>query len=961
MVSAAGSLLEREHELEALAQRLRAAAAGAGAAVLVEADAGIGKTALLGAARQQATEADMSVLSARAGELEREFAWGVVRQLFDGTVARAAPAVRAELLQGAASLARPALGIEASLGPVDVSYAALHGLYWLTVNVAERRPMLLVVDDLHWADATSLRFIAHLLPRIAELPILLLIASRPVSSPAPQNRQCAELLARIAADPALFTLRPVALTQAASSALVRDQLTDAVNDDVCAACFELTGGNPFLLRTLVTELDDEDRRAAGITAERVRRMTPAGVSASVLPRLAMLPDGAVPLARAVAILGADAPFDAARRLAGLELDEAATCAAALIRSGVLAGDDPLRFVHPLVRSSVYGDLAKPESSRWHHRAALLLAGDGAAPDRIASHLAQSIPAGDPWTVDQLRRGAADAMARGAPDVAADYLRRALAEPAEGETHGHVLFELGHIEIVHDPALAAPDLRAALELVREPERRATVALALGEAMTHLGRLADAISVLNEGLAELDPDGPLELRSSLEAARLGAARWEPTAQPLRHQLVEQIRARAAAGERLDPRLHGQLAIEATAEGIDRDGAVRHARLALAAAELPATAATSAVPEAILVLAFADLAQHARDASERWLATARARAWPLAIVLGSTTSALAALYRGDVSDAVASASEGVVPNAEIRLAPITVAFLVEALAERGDFEAARAELATRGLDGPLPYAWATTPLLLARGRLHAAAGDHSAAVADLLHTGERAEAWGVRNPAMHPWRSSSAVSLAQLGDRERAIELAAEEVELARRWGAPRAIGVALRAAGIAHGGEQGIALLRDATKVLEASPAPLELARAVTDLGAALRRAGRRSEARAQLRRGLDLAHRLGGTVVAARARDELTIAGARPRRDALRGRDALTASELRVARLASDGHSNRDIAEALFVTLRTVEAHLTSSYGKLGISSRRELAAALGSSGAAPAGAAGAAGRSAEQV
>jgi DNA-binding CsgD family transcriptional regulator len=199
------------------------------------------------------------------------------------------------------------------------------------------------------------------------------------------------------------------------------------------------------------------------------------------------------------------------------------------------------------------------------------------------------------------------------------------------------------------------------------------------------------------------------------------------------------------------------------------------------------------------------------------------------------------------------------------------------------------------------------------------------------------------MQPWRSSLATSLAQIGERKQAIALAEEEVELARRWGTPRAIGVALRAAGVAHGGDHGIALLRDAVNVLESSTAPLEHARALSDLGSSLRRAGLRTEAREHLRKALHLAHQLGGMHLADRARNELTIAGARPRRDALRGRDALTPSELRVAQLAGDGHTNREIAEHLFITLRTVEAHLTSTYGTLEITSRQQLTAALASS------------------
>ena len=481
----------------------------------------------------------------------------------------------------------------------------------------------------------------------------------------------------------------------------------------------------------------------------------------------------------------------------------------------------------------------------------------------------------------------------------------------------------------------------IRFANQPHRRAEISLALGEALTLLGRLADAISVFAAGISEVS-DEPSELRASLEAGRLGAARWEPSAQALLEDLVGEIRKRAAAGEALDWRLNSHLAIETTAAGTDREGAVRHARAALGAAERPTGAATSAQPEAMLVLAFADLADEARAAVDHWLAMAQARAWPLAVVLGCTVETLTCLYRGAVSDALASAWGAVSAGAEIRLAPISVAFLVEALVERGDLDTARAELARRGLEGELPYAWATTPLLLARGRLLAAAGDHHAAITDLMESGRRAEAWAVRNPAMHPWRSSAAISLAKIGDRDQAIQLADEEVERAQRWGTPRAIGVALRAAGVAHGGADGLVLLRQAATVLEASSAPLEHARAITELGSALRRAGRRAEAREHLRHGLDLAHRLGGGLVAERARDELTIAGARPRRDALRGRDALTASELRVAQLAAEGRTNREIAEHLFITLRTVEAHLTSTYGKLEVPSRQQLAHALSS-------------------
>ena len=938
MGSIAGDvLLERERELGALAELIEAAARGSGCAALIEGEAGIGKTALIAAAAALGSEAGMEVLSARAGELERDFAWGVVGQLFDARVARAPAGERAALLGGAAALARPALGIGPAEAAADASYATLHGLYWLTVNLAEKRPVLLAVDDAHWADQPSLRLLAHLLPRLGELPILLLLASRPAEAePGPAT----ELLMRMALEPALTSLRPAALSEGASVALVRDQLSTTTSDDVCAACHDLSGGNPFLLRALIAELADEGDEAVAASEEHLRRLTPAAVSTSVLLRLARLPAGALALARAVAILGVHAELRIARLVAQLDSAEVTEAAAALMRAGILAGGDTLDFVHPLVRSAVNGDLSSPERSVLHQRAARLLDAEGAPVEQVASHLLESLPDGDDWTVERLRAAAADALGRGAPEIAARYLQRAAAEPPCADARAEVLFELGQAKLVQDPALSTEELREALELATGARRRAEIALALGEALALVGLLRDAIPVLSGALAELEPGGRAELDAALTAAQLGAARWEPSAQGLRHELVEALRRRAAAGEPLDWRLHGQLAIEAAAEGSDRSAAIEHARAALAGEEQPTGAATSAVPEAMLVLVFADLADEAHGAIEDWLALARARAWPLAAALGATVATLAALYRGDVSEAVASARGAVAPGSEMRLAPVSVGFLVDALAERGDYDLARAELAGHGLDGDLPEAWATTPLLLARGRLHAAAGDHSRALADLLASGERAEAWGVRNPAMHPWRSSAAVSLAVVGRHDEARRLAGEEVELARAWGAPRAIGVALRAAGLAHDGDRGIELLRQAVTTLASSPAPLEHARALTDLGSALRRAGHRAEARDHLSAGLDLAHRLGGIAVADRAREELTIAGARPRRDALRGRDSLTPGELRVAQQAAAGRTNREIAEALFLTLRTVETHLTSSYTKLGIKSRRELAAAL---------------------
>jgi DNA-binding CsgD family transcriptional regulator len=190
--------------------------------------------------------------------------------------------------------------------------------------------------------------------------------------------------------------------------------------------------------------------------------------------------------------------------------------------------------------------------------------------------------------------------------------------------------------------------------------------------------------------------------------------------------------------------------------------------------------------------------------------------------------------------------------------------------------------------------------------------------------------------------------LGEREPARRLADEEVELAQAFGTPRALGAAKRVAGVVAGGDRGASLLREAIDDFEQGDAIVERARALADLGALLRRRNRRTEARELLREALDAAHRAGARPLAEYAETELRATGARPRRVVLTGLDSLTASERRVAELASEGLTNREIAQTLFVTARTVEGHLTSVFRKLMLDSRDELPAALASGDPVPA-------------
>jgi DNA-binding CsgD family transcriptional regulator len=967
-------LLERGTEIAAIDAAISSACGGAGAALLIEGAAGIGKSRLLAHAGERAAAAGMAVLTARAAEYEDGYAWGVVRQLFEAelrTQVHAAEEAIARdegrpLAGDAAELAGRVLFSAAAPREED-AFALLHGLYWLTADIAARAPLLLAIDDLQWADPPSQRFVAHLARRLDGLPVLL---AATVREPRAGTARDKALTGALATEPGVQTVRPAALSADACARLVGGALGAPPADRFTAACMELTGGNPLLLRGLVTALAADGITGTEAQVPHLRRLTPGSVSRHVLLRLGRMPTSVLAIARAIAVLGNSATTARAGRLANLADDECVASVGTLMAEQLVEGERSLRFVHPLVRSAVYEDLAPPVRQQWHKRAARLLAASGAPTPEVTVHLLAATAEGDPWVSGQLRQAARDARARGAPEVAAQCLERVLAEPPPADVRASVLFELGSAQTFHTPAVAVDRLTAALPLARGWPLRGQIALALGEALALRGRFADAVSTVQDALRDAaggDPDfgspgsggtsqGGLdsagadpgdadaetleEVVASLQAVLLNIARWDLSTRMLTRPLVEELLARTEAGLVLDPQLHANLAIELTVAGTDRERALRHAREAVRRASSLMSLTSTALPEAVLVLSLADASDEAWAGVQEWQEVARRRGRPVAAAMAASIAAHLAARDGDIRQALAFGEQAMTAD-DSWVAILATAFVVPALIDAGKTDQAKAMLASRGLlTGELLPVFPFNVAKYARGCLHAACGDHEAAVADLLSLGEDAARWGIVNPAAIAWRSAAALSRGALGDRDAARRLAAEEVTLARRWGASREIGMALRAAGLVEGGSEGIALLTEAVSVLRPSAARLELARAVGDLGAAHRRTGARTVARDLLRESLDLAHALGGSAVAERARDELVAAGGRPRRAAIRGRDALTPSELRVGELAAAGRTNRQIAQALFVTQRTVENHLTSAYAKLGITARAELGDAL---------------------
>jgi len=573
-----------------------------------------------------------------------------------------------------------------------------------------------------------------------------------------------------------------------------------------AACHELTGGNPLLLRGLLTALAAEGIGGTDADVPHLRRLTPDSVSRHVLLRLGRMPAAVLAAARAVAVLGTSATTARAARLA--ELDDAA-CAEAigvLMAEHLVEGDRQVRFVYPLVRSAIYQDQAPPVRQQWHKRAARLLAAEGASPAEMTAHLLASAASGDPWLTDQLRRAAADARGRGAPEVAAQCLERALAEPPPAAARADVLYELGAARTFHSPASAVEHLSEALELTDGWPRRGEIALALSEALALSGRFADAVTTVQSALAETGgtsqggqppatPRGQTDqIVASLQAVLLNIARWDLSTREVTRPLVAELLARADAGDPLDPQLHANLAMELTLAGTDRTGALRHAREAVRATSSLMSLTSTALPEAVLVMSYADASGEAWLGVRDWQELARQRARPLATALSASIAAHLAVRDGDIRQALAF-GEQALATADSWVAILATAFLVPALIDAGETGRAIALLAEHGLsEGDLLPVFPFNVAQYARGCLRAATGDHEAAVTDLLGLGAVATRWGIVNPAAIPWRSAAALSRSALGDSEAARRLAGDEIGLARRWGAAREIGVALRAAGL-----------------------------------------------------------------------------------------------------------------------------------------------------------------------
>ena len=897
-------LLDRERELAAVRAALDDLAAGEPGLLLIEGPAGIGKTRLLTEARRLAAERSVRVLTARGSQLEKTFGFGAVRQLFEPELVDTAR--RADLLAGAAASAR---GVFEPIGgeSPDGSFAALHGLYWLAVNLSADGPLMLAIDDVQWCDSASLRSLAYLVRRLEAVPVLVVGTVR-TGDP----HEDEELLAELALEPAAVVLRPAMLSADAVADLVRRRLGDTVSPLFALACHRTTSGNPLLLRQLLRALEADGVRPDAAHADMVVAVGSRAVSSMVLMRLRRIGGAAPVVARAAGVLGDGSPLPVVAALAELPESDTAAALAALARAEIVKDEQPLAFVHPLVREAVYRDLPAAERALRHERAARLLRAGGASDEQVAAHLLLAPVRGDREASEVLRCAARTAAERGAPDSAITYLRRALEELPTGAPRCEVLRELGMVESLVDGAASAEHLLQAYDLMEDSRDRADVAVAIARTQVFASPPGAATAFARQA-AEALPDALDDHRQALLAIELTSgymhgldpSLWRrPLPEP--HGEGDGARMLAAA-----------LAYDVTIEGADRERAVRLARFALDRDRL------WAVDHGLFWVVAAIIRMLADDDLGDFWARARAEAHARGSLFAALSTNLWQGFwhwrRGELAEADSCLTNALDENrmwggAGVA-APYAHAFLIGCHLDRGDVATVR-QVADAASSGP-------------------AAGDGGRllqnAIARLLEReGRPAEALAlldavptpvpVPNPVWNPWRSTAALALRRLDRTDEAITLVEEEVRLLRRWGAPSHLGATLRLLGRLRAPE-GLAELREAVTLLASTSAAVDLARARCALGG--RPEVPDGEAVPLLRSAVEEAHARGALGIRERARAALKARGCpdAAHRETVR---APTVTERRILDLATAGWGVREIAQELFLTPGTVQAVLEAA-------------------------------------
>jgi DNA-binding CsgD family transcriptional regulator/tetratricopeptide (TPR) repeat protein len=850
----------------------------------VEGKLGSGKTSLLAEMERQAESAGLTVRTAQASAVEAGLAFGVADQLFPG------------------QLDDFELSSRMDMHPV-LRHLARH-----LRELAVANPVFIGVDNVDKADEPSLRWLTFIHRRLADLPVTLVLTCGPARS---------GLVNELTGPLDRIKLSGLELSGCA-------RMIGPATDEYVAACRTATGGNPYLLRELLSAQTAQTPQ--GIEAAA------GSIAISLVPRLTWHGADVLDLAKAVALLGhASIPLAAAA--AGLELAPAMAAARTLNDLG-FAGEEPLAITYPIARSALLQTMTSPERETAHCRAAKFMHSRG---EPAGEHLLASAPLGTDWAIEELREAARRAQS---PDLAAGYLRRLLREPLpDTGLRTEVMLELGNLQTHLDPEAAFESLKNAHSQVTDPVEEARLTLTLAYEIAERQDRGRAVAALDGASAAVEGiDRDLGHALQLYATRLILE--ESCVDAGLPPRFAKLLAEPGMSPKNELFLSALLAFRDCLRGEDPSRSAELARLAppsLVHGAVGDIIDRAAFTHIVISLMIADELELALRLCEDAFAITGCREVPVAAAQVHSLSAHIYLRLGRLSEAETAGQAALrifdqLKLGRQRVVTLAVTALCSTWAEMGDPGRSAELLAIHRLDGAVPETRRFDRVLYHRGIVRSRLGDHGGALLDLLECGKRLIRRGVTNPGGTAWRSFAAEEYLALGRPDDALRLAEQEVALARRWGRPRALGMALRVAGVAAQ-EQGYELLEESVQVLTDSSARLQLTRSLLSWGALMPAADRRPV----YRRAHDLAKACGAIPLMTQAANELRAAGGRRSR---RDSTALTDQELCVASMAVRGRTNREIAAELYVTQRAVEQHLTKAYRKLGIAGRPQLADSL---------------------
>lgn len=938
-------LLERDTELAAVDALLTdlsaapagSAAPGAGGLLAFAAPAGMGKTTLLTEVRRRAVARGCTVLYARGGEQEQGVAFHVVRQLVQPFLAAATEEEHHQLLGSWYDIVAPAMGLVAGDGNgVPDPQGVRDGLDWFATRIAvQHAPLVVMLDDAHWADAESLTWLTGFAPRVNELAMLLVVAYRPDELPL-DAAAFAGLAERHGSQP--FDLVP--LTPAAVGRIVRDALGEDADEGFCRETWAVTGGNPFETVELAAKVADRRLKPQVAHIAELRELASAVKGSGLVDRLERLGTSVVRFAWSAAVLGSEASRSLAASVGGLGEAESALAVSRLREARILAlppADDPdgdrLEFFHPLVATAVYRAIPAAFRVALHGQAAAIVSGAGLGVTTTARHLLEMHPESDPWAVRELRKAAREYLRAGAPDAARRCLARALREPPALDERADVLFELGCSALLTEPATTVNHLRAALEEpVLAPALREAIVYRLAQALGHSDRMAEAAETVAEAARDAT-DARTRLRMQAEQFMWNAFRADEQDSPARSRRLTRLADHIKGRGKTERYILGLRAWDAMVRGEPAATALHYAEEALGDGlawtdeewgfEVPVVVA--------LTFMYCDQPGRAEELFAKGIAECESKGWRGAhLSFGFTLLGYIRHRRGrlDEAETLVRAGLGIADRVghQVPAQYFAIGILIEILLARGRVQDARALAAKYGYGNVAPSAVVYPDSQTVHSELLLALGKRREAEQQLIRVGRRLEPRGMRNPAWCPWR----LHLAQAtDDPERARELATEGLDLARRFGTQSAIGQALHAMAAVTEGAERLRLLTEAVEHLERSPAGYDLAAALVDHGVALRGAGLRQQAGEQLHRGLEGATQCGADALATRAREELDATGLWPLRLSTAAKESLTTQERKVAEWAAHGWSHARIAEELGAQAPIVTRLLSDIYRKVG--------------------------------